>query len=81
MKVTLESKKGLKTNLKVFVDKKTIDEKIKKKKILIIVRGSISSKFNEKSIEFKRQLNCFNLTTFFYNINSNYYSNQGNNNF
>jgi len=28
MKVTLESKKGLKTNLKVFVDKKTIDEKI-----------------------------------------------------
>ena len=28
MKVTLESKKGLKTNLKVFVDKKTIEEKI-----------------------------------------------------
>ena len=28
MKVTLESKKGLKTNLKVFVDKKTINEKI-----------------------------------------------------
>ena len=28
MKVTLESQKGLKTNLKVFVDKKTIDEKI-----------------------------------------------------
>ena len=28
MKVTVESKKGLKTNLKVFVDKKTIDEKI-----------------------------------------------------
>jgi len=28
MKVTLDSKKGLKTNLKVFVDKKTIDEKI-----------------------------------------------------
>ncbi len=29
MKVTIDSKKGLKTNLKVFVDKKTIDEKIK----------------------------------------------------
>ena len=28
MKVTIESKKGLKTNLKVFVDKKTIEEKI-----------------------------------------------------
>ena len=28
MKVTVESKKGLKTNLKVFVDKKTINEKI-----------------------------------------------------
>ena len=28
MKVTLDSKKGLKTNLKVFVDKKTIEEKI-----------------------------------------------------
>ena len=28
MKVTVASKKGLKTNLKVFVDKKTIDEKI-----------------------------------------------------
>jgi trigger factor len=28
MKVTVESKKGLKTNLKVFIDKKTIDEKI-----------------------------------------------------
>ena len=28
MKVTVDSKKGLKTNLKVFVDKKTIDEKI-----------------------------------------------------
>ena len=28
MKVTVESKKGLKTNLKVFVDKKTIQEKI-----------------------------------------------------
>ena len=28
MKVTVNSKKGLKTNLKVFVDKKTIDEKI-----------------------------------------------------
>ena len=28
MKVTVESKKGLKTNLKVFVDKKTIGEKI-----------------------------------------------------
>ena len=28
MKVTVESKKGLKTNLKVFVDKKTIDGKI-----------------------------------------------------
>jgi len=28
MKVTVVSKKGLKTNLKVFVDKKTIDEKI-----------------------------------------------------
>ncbi len=28
MKVTIESKKGLKTNLKVFVDKKTIKEKI-----------------------------------------------------
>ncbi len=28
MKVTLDSKKGLKTNLKVFVDKKTINEKI-----------------------------------------------------
>jgi len=29
MKVTVDSKKGLKINLKVFVDKKTIDEKIK----------------------------------------------------
>jgi len=29
MKVTIESKKGLKTNLKVFVDKNTIEEKIK----------------------------------------------------
>jgi len=28
MKVTIDSRKGLKTNLKVFVDKKTIDEKI-----------------------------------------------------
>merc|ERR1712093_502288 len=28
MKVTVDSKKGLKTNLNVFVDKKTIDEKI-----------------------------------------------------
>ena len=28
MKVTVESKKGLKTNLKVFVDKKTVDKKI-----------------------------------------------------
>ena len=28
MKVTINSKKGLKTNLKVFVDKKTIEEKI-----------------------------------------------------
>ena len=28
MKVTVDSKKGLKTNLRVFVDKKTIDEKI-----------------------------------------------------
>ena len=28
MKVTVESKKGLKTNLKVFVDKKIIEEKI-----------------------------------------------------
>ena len=28
MKVTVESKKGLKTNLKVFVDKKTIDDQI-----------------------------------------------------
>ena len=28
MKVTLDSKKGLKTNLKVFVDKKTIEEKM-----------------------------------------------------
>jgi len=31
MKVTVDSKKGLKTNLKVFVDKKTIDEKIGEK--------------------------------------------------
>ena len=29
MKVTVDSKKGLKTNLKVFVDKKTIDERIR----------------------------------------------------
>ena len=28
MKVTVDSKKGLKTNLKIFVDKKTIEEKI-----------------------------------------------------
>ena len=28
MKVTVDSKKGLKTNLKIFVDKKTINEKI-----------------------------------------------------
>ena len=28
MKVTVDSKKGLKTNFKVFVDKKTIEEKI-----------------------------------------------------
>ena len=28
MKVTIDTKKGLKTNLKVFVDKKTIEEKI-----------------------------------------------------
>ena len=28
MRVTVDSKKGLKTNLKVFVDKKTIEEKI-----------------------------------------------------
>jgi len=33
MKVTVDSKKGLKTNLKVFVDKKTIDEKIDAKLI------------------------------------------------
>ena len=31
MKVTVDSKKGLKTNLKVFVDKKTIGEKIEKR--------------------------------------------------
>ena len=31
MKVTVDSKKGLKTNLKVFVDKKTIEEKINTK--------------------------------------------------
>ena len=29
MKVTVDSKKGLKTVLKVFVDKKTIEDKIK----------------------------------------------------
>ena len=28
MKVTVDSKKGLKTNLKVFVEKKTIEEKM-----------------------------------------------------
>jgi len=28
MKVAVDSKKGLKTNLKVFVDKKTIEEKM-----------------------------------------------------
>ena len=28
MKVTVDSRKGLKTNLKVFVDKKTIEEKV-----------------------------------------------------
>ena len=28
MKVTVDSKKGLKTNLSVFIDKKTIEEKI-----------------------------------------------------
>ncbi len=28
MKVTIDSKKGLKTNLKVFVDKETVNEKI-----------------------------------------------------
>ena len=28
MKVTIDSKKGLKTNLRVFIDKKTIEEKI-----------------------------------------------------
>ena len=28
MKVTVDSKKGLKTNLKVFIDKKTIDAKV-----------------------------------------------------
>ena len=28
MKVTIDSKKGLKVNLKVFVDKKTIDEQM-----------------------------------------------------
>jgi FKBP-type peptidyl-prolyl cis-trans isomerase (trigger factor) len=28
MKVTVDSKKGLKTNLKVFVDKKTINDRI-----------------------------------------------------
>ena len=28
MKVTVDTKKGLKTNLKVFIDKKTIEEKI-----------------------------------------------------
>ena len=28
MKVTVDSKKGLKTNLEIFVDKKTIEEKI-----------------------------------------------------
>ena len=33
MKVTVDSKKGLKTNLKVFVDKKTIDEKMEVKLI------------------------------------------------
>ena len=29
MKITIDSKKGLKTNLKVFVDKKTIGERIR----------------------------------------------------
>ena len=33
MKVTIDSKKGLKTNLKVFVDKKTIDERISERLI------------------------------------------------
>ena len=28
MKITVDSKKGLKTNLKVFVEKKTIEEKM-----------------------------------------------------
>ena len=33
MKVTVDSKKGLKTNLKVFVDKKTIEGRIEKRLI------------------------------------------------
>ena len=33
MKVTVDSKKGLKTNLKVFVNKKTIEEKINERLI------------------------------------------------
>jgi len=38
MKVTVDSKKGLKTNLKVFVDKKTIEEKID-----LRIKGEIST--------------------------------------
>ena len=39
MKVTIDSKKGLKTNLNVFVDKKTIDEKINLVKSLGVLIG------------------------------------------
>ena len=42
MKVTVDSKKGLKTNLKVFVEKKTIDEKIAAK--LIELREKVAIK-------------------------------------
>ena len=42
MKVTIESKKGLKTNLKVFVDKKIINEKIEAK--LIELSGTVNIK-------------------------------------
>ena len=41
MKVTVDSKKGLKTNLKVFVDKKTIEERIRERLIELSKTASI----------------------------------------
>ena len=50
MKVTVDSKKGLKTNLKVFVDKKTIDEKISLRLNELSKTVNITDRKNKKHV-------------------------------